>query len=526
MDRSKKINYAFLAVLAVMFNFFFWGEKLGANLFIFLTVSAVAVIMLNEDNVKSKNVLSTLLAVLFCAAMVIVNNSGYSKFSAIVSFMVFTGYIHQPRLKSVYSAFFTAVSGFLIFPYNVYAELKSASGSYKPVRTVLKIFKLAVIPVVIFIVFYSIYAYSNPVFNSYSNTFWNTIGEYLYKIFKDYPVLRFFYIFFGLFLITGILFNRKITVFSDIDSSFLDSLIRNREFKTYSRVKPLKKRSLMYDLFSYRFKPNTLKLEYKMGLILIVMMNVLLMFLNILDIRFTWFGFEAAEVENLAYYVHNGTYLLIFSILLSMAILLYFFRGNQNFYTQGALLRYGAVLWIFQNSVMAVSVALRNLYYINYYYALSYKRIGVVVFLLLTFTGLVLMFLKIRNRKTAFWLLKTNTAAVFIMLLLMSSFSWDYAIAKFNLSNPEKNKVDVEYLLRLSDDALPVLDKHRDVLNTVYIERRGFFSDSRQGLEEYSIRVDMFLENQKHYTWLSWNLADYNTMKYYAEKDYKRKYDK
>ena len=526
MDSSKKITYVFLVSLVVMFNFFFWGEKLGVNLPVFLFVSAIAVIMLNGENLKSKTAISTLLAVLYCSAMVLVNNSGYSKFSAIVSFMVFTGYIHRPGLKSVYNAFFTAVAGFLIFPYNVYAELKSASGMYKPVRTVLKIFKLAFIPVVIFVVFYSIYAYSNPVFNSYSNTFWNTIGEYLYKIFIDYPVLRFIYIFFGLFLVTGILFNRKITVFSDIDSSFLDSLLRNREFKTHSRVKPLKKRSLMYDLFSYKFKPNTLKLEYKMGLILIVMMNILLMLLNILDIRFTWFGFDAAEVENLAYYVHNGTYLLIFSILLSMAILLYFFRGNQNFYSRNSLLKYGAVLWIFQNAVMAFSVALRNLYYINYYYALSYKRIGVVVFLLLTLTGLVLMFLKIRNRKTTFWLLKANTAAVLAMLLLMSSFSWDYAIAKFNLSNPEKNKVDVEYLLRLSDDALPVLDKHRDVLNRVYFERRGFFSDPRDGLEEYSSRVDMFIEKQNRYSWLSWNLADYETLKYFSEKDNMRKYDK
>lgn len=511
------MTYLFLLVLLTVYNFFFWGEKLGVNLLIFFFLSSAAVFLLNGDNLKSRNVLLSLLAFLYASAMVVVNNSGFSKFAAITVFAIFVGFVHQREVKTVFNAIMTTAASVIIFPYNIFVELKQSSGRYKPVRIMLRITRLAFIPLIFFTIFYSIYAYSNPVFNSYSVSFWDSIGKYLYDIFKDYPVLRFLYIFLGLILIMGMLFNRNIHVFSDIDKNFLDSLTRNNLFKTFGVAHPTRKQSVMYSLFSYRFKMNTLKLEYKMGLTFIVMINLLLLILNIIDIRFTWFGFDSRLIDNLAYYVHNGTYLLIFSIVLSMAILLYFFRGNQNFYEHNKLLRYGAYLWILQNAVMAVSVGLRNLYYIDFYYALSYKRIGVMVYLLMVFIGLATMFIKLHRKKTVYYLLKVNSAAAVIVLLLISSFSWDTVIAEFNLSNPKQDEVDIEYLLRLSDDVLPVLDKHQALLDKEYNRSRWLFDTPSNGLDDYKERVMDFMDEQKNYTLLSWNLADHNTMKYYNE---------
>jgi hypothetical protein len=521
MDKRIKAYFSLLLLL-VMFNFFFWGEKLGLNFFIFLFFCSIALITLNDENLKNKNVIVSLLAVLYSLAMVVVVNSEFAGISAIISFMVFTGFMHQQGLKTVFNAGFTAMADLIIFPYNAIVELQFSSGKFKPLRTVFRVVRIAFIPLMIFIVFYSIYAYSNPVFNDYSVTFWDSISEYLYDIFRNYPVLRFFYIFFGLFLLTGILFNRNIKTFSEIDGSFLDTLLRDKTYKVHSRVKPVPKKAVLYDLFSYRFKFNTLKLETRMGMLLIFMMNVLLLLLNIIDIEFTWLGFNAEKVDNLAYYVHNGTYLLIFSILLSMAILLYFFRGNQNYFTKNKLLKYGAYLWIVQNGIMAISVALRNVYYIDYYYALSYKRIGVMIFLLLTMTGIITMFIKIYSKKTTFWLLKVNSSAAFIVLLLMASTSWDVPIAKFNLQNPEKQKIDIGYLLRLSDQTLPILDGNKELLDRNYPAGSFLFDEEENGLKEYNWRVKNFIERQNRYSWLSWNLPDHNTMKFYKDFDIKR----
>lgn len=511
-------------ILLVIFNFLFWGEKLGVNLFIFFILGMISMMMLNEDNIKNKNVIISLLALLYSLAMVIVNNSFYSKFSSIICFMMFTGYIHQPALKTAYNAVFTTVADFVIFPYNVYSELKYSSTKFKPVRTILKFSRLAFIPVIFFVIFYAIYAYSNPVFNSYSVSFWDTIGKYLYDIFINYPLLRFFYLLFGLMIIMAFIYNRRIRIFSEVDNAYHDTLQRSKVFKVHSRTKPVVKSHLMYTLFSYRFKFNTLKLETKMGIVLLCMMNALLLLLNVIDIQVTWLGFNAGEVENLAYYVHEGTYYLIFSILLSMAILLVIFRGSQNYYSRNRLLKGLAYAWLVQNAFMAVSVALRNVYYIDFYYALSYKRIGVMIFILLTLFGLGTMFVKIYARKTTSFLFKVNSTAVVAVLLLMSTFSWDKTIAEFNLSNPDRSKIDIDYLLKLDDDALPVLDTHKDLLDKEYLQYSFIFSEYTNGLDEYKRKVHKFIAEQKGYTWLSWNLADRNTMEFYATNEFEKKY--
>ena len=511
-------------VLLVVFNFLFWGEKLGVNLFIFFFLGIISMIMLNEDNIKNKNVITSLFALLFSLGMVIVNNSFYSKFSSVICFMMFTGFIHQHTLKTAYSAVFTAVADFVIFPYNVYSELKYSATKFKPVRVFLKFSRLALIPVVFFVIFYAIYAYSNPVFNSYSVSFWDTIGKYLYDIFINYPLLRFLYLLFGLMIIMAFIYNRSIRIFSEVDNAYHDTLQRSKVFKVHSRTKPVVKSHLMYTLFSYRFKFNSLKLETKMGIVLLGMMNALLLMLNVIDIQVTWLGFNAGEIENLAYYVHEGTYYLIFSILLSMAILLVIFRGSQNYLAKNRILKFLAYAWLAQNAFMAISVALRNIYYIEFYYALSYKRIGVMIFLLLTLFGLGTMFVKIYARKTTSFLFKINSTAVVAVLLLMSSFSWDKTIAEFNLSNPDRSKIDIDYLLKLSDDALPVLDAHKELLDKEYLQYSFIFSDYTNGLDEYKRRVHRFIAEQKRYSWLSWNLSDRNTLDFYAANEFEKKY--
>ncbi len=512
-----KPRFLITFILLIIYNFFFWSEKLGINLFIFFILGSVAMLFINEENIKSRNVIVMLLAVLYSSAMVVIINSGYSKFAAFISFIIFTGYVHLPQLQTVYAAFLTTLSSLIVFPYNIFVELKYSASKFRAVKIVFRLLRIAIIPLAVFVIFYALYAYSNPVFNSYSVTFWDTIGKYLYDIFINYPLLRFFYLLLGLMLIMAFMYNNKINVFTELDNAFRDNLVRDKIYKVHSRTKPVQKTHLLYTLFTYRFKPNSLKLETKMGIVLLAMMNILLLLLNIVDLQNTWTGFDAAKIDNLAYYVHEGTYYLIFSILLSMAILLVIFRSSQNFLHKNKFLKILAYGWITQNAFMALSVVLRNIYYIDYYYALSFKRIGVMIFILLTLTGLVTMVIKIYSRKTTFWLFKVNSAAVLIMLLVMGSFSWDKVIAEYNLKNPDKNKIDIDYLLRLNNDALPILDKHRDVLDREYLEYNFLFSEYNNGLAVYKSRVESFEIEQENYSWLSWNLPDENIKQYYRE---------
>jgi hypothetical protein len=262
----------------------------------------------------------------------------------------------------------------------------------------------------------------------------------------------------------------------------------------------------------FKFKMTSLLTEYRIGLILIILVNALLLILNIIDINFIWFGFDSSRVSNLAYFVHEGTYYLIISILLSMAILLYFFRGNINFYRKNHLLKYGAYLWIVQNGTMAVTLLLRNYYYIDYYYALSHKRIGVMIFILLVMIGLISMFEKIRSRKTTFYLFKVNSLAAFAVMILMCTFNWDVNIASFNLKNPDSDAIDAAYLLTLSDDTLPILQENMDILDREIVVSKRCSRLTKNGLDEFFRKKYEFVSRQKQYTLLSWNYADWSTL--------------
>ncbi len=510
-----------LLVLTLIFNFFFWREKLASNLAVYTLLLAISASLLNRDSIRNPRVIAAVLAVVYSVAMVVYNNSVFSIFACISSSIVLAGLIHQPRLRTVISALFTSLGSFTLFPYNAIEEIRYNSRKHKYFARFLKASRLAILPLLIFIVFYSIYAYSNPIFNNYSNSFWDEVRKFLDQIFIDYPPERFMLIFLGLFIVTGVLYNRGIKVFVRIDESMLNSLIRDKYTKLTSRIGiRTDYRKAIRSLF--KFKMKSLLTEHKTGVILLVMVNSLILILNIIDISFVWFGFNSSEVDNLAYFVHEGTGYLIFSILLSMAILLFYFRGNLNFYRKNHFIKFLAYLWIIQNGIMAVSVMLRNYYYINYYYALSYKRIGVMIFLLLVFIGLVTMFIKIQSRKTLFYLVKVNSTATFIVMILMGSVSWDYHIAEFNLSNPDKKSIDVSYLFTLSDDVLPVLDENKDVLDSDILFEQNFRRYVQNGEIELKHHVETFMEKQAEYTWLSWNYADFRVEEYFGNENGKR----
>lgn len=519
MLAQKNKIFVLLLSLTLVYNFFFWREKLGINYLLFILLLSVSMFILNADSVKNKNVLTLFFASLISCGTVIYNNSPFSIFACIASFFVLAGYIHQPRLSTVISALLTSAGSLVIFPYNVLEEMRLAKNKYRFFAGVLKVGKLVALPIIVFSVFYSIYAYANPIFNDYSNSFWDSVKQFLNKLLIDYPPERFMFIFLGLFILTGILFNRNILMFLKLDQSFLNTLLRDKFKKLISR------KDERYDVGKmmkriFGFKMTSLVTENRIGIILIIMMNLLILILNIIDINFVWFGFDSSRVDNLAYFVHEGTYYLIFSILLSMAILLYYFRGNLNFYSKNKILKYGAYLWIFQNAVMGVSLFLRNYYYIEYYFALSYKRIGVMIFLLLTFIGLITMFIKIYKKKTAFWLIKINSWTVFAVMILMGSVNWDENIARFNLQNPDKSQIDVSYLFSLSDAVLPVLDEHKDMLDYEFMFRDGWRKYLNNGVKELQVRKQAFLDNQISYSWLSWNYTDWKTKQYLTNNHY------
>jgi hypothetical protein len=209
-----------------------------------------------------------------------------------------------------------------------------------------------------------------------------------------------------------------------------------------------------------------LRKEWLAAVVSFGLLNALLLVVNAVDINWIWLGFEPAPGFDLTQFVHEGTYVLIFSILLAAGIMLWFFRRNLNFYQPGLpLLRWGATLWVVQNVVLAISVGLRNYYYIVYT-GLAYKRIGVYGFLLLTLFGLGTVLLKIWQRRSAFNLVRLNSWAAYAVILGLAAGNWEIWIAEYNLQAGFP-RLDIGFLLNMPLRVLPVLAAREAIIDQV-----------------------------------------------------------
>ena len=164
----------------------------------------------------------------------------------------------------------------------------------------------------------------------------------------------------------------------------------------------------------------------------------------------------------------------------------------------------------------------RDYYYIHEF-GLAYKRIGVLVFLTLVLAGLLTVYIKISQVKTTYFLLKVNAWVVIAVLVLSCCIHWDETIAEYNLSRKSTLPLDVKFLLSLSDKTLPILENNQDVLEKSLInnpkndEGDSYYRSSLSAKQYFEMRKKEFFEEQKNYTWLSWNAAD-NYIKTHLQK--------
>jgi hypothetical protein len=100
------------------------------------------------------------------------------------------------------------------------------------------------------------------------------------------------------------------------------------------------------------------------------------------------------------------------------------------------------------------------------------------------------------------------------MLIFISCFNWDVFVAKYNLNHWNKSEIDVDFYLKLSDKALPViydnLDKVEEQINAHSDNAVKWISYSniesfRRKLEK---RREHFIEKHEKHSWLSFNFAD------------------
>jgi uncharacterized protein DUF4153 len=501
---------------ALLFNIIFWQEKMGLNLLIFDAFILWSVFYLYPSCFSNAVVKWLLLAHAITMATVLIHNTELSKLAfdiTLLTLIVFVQYAHR-------SVWYAAGSSFMNYALMIPSFITDlGSVKVKSVRfySISKVIRILIIPFLLVAVFFMLYSFSNAVFKDMMGELGDFLQRSLYRLFDWFNWQRFGFILLGLYITGGLLLKSKVDYFSRKDISQQDYMLRRKW--SFAKWKDSVSSDLL-SLFMGKFSRGNmaLKNENTVGIISMAMLNLLLLCINCIDIVYVWFGFQYNNKMNLSDYVHEGTWILIFSIVLAMAVLLFFFRGNLNFYKKNKWLRYGAYGWIVQNIILVFSVLLRDYYYILHC-GLAYKRIGVLFFLMMVLAGLITVSVKIYQRKTRYYLLRVNAWVAMGLLVLASCVHWDELIANYNIAHRDSISLDVKFLLSLSDKALPVIEQHQDILNQK-IASDDSTADERSdsapltAKELFELRKKTFFEAQQNYSWLSWNMSDAYAKKY------------
>jgi hypothetical protein len=192
------------------------------------------------------------------------------------------------------------------------------------------------------------------------------------------------------------------------------------------------------------------------GMLLFILLNVMLVILNIGDIQTLYFKGGLPKNVTHSDFVHSGVGMIILSIVIATSLIMYLFRKEFTTVKNNKVLSAFVYLWIFQNVIMLSSTAFRNQIYIHDY-NFTYKRIGVYVWLVLAVFGLLIMMWKMYKKQSNWYLIRTNVAVWFTVLVLSGLVNWDKLITNYNISNKPLTEVDFYYLFSLSDANIPEL---------------------------------------------------------------------
>lgn len=521
-------NYLLLATLigGILFNLIFWSERLALNLLIY-SLFVLTITFFNDEVIKSSKLKIYGLVHLFAAVLVVVNNSDLSLATYYISFLLFVGFSHYQSIRTIWVSLLATALQLIAIPATAFRRLSDLQFGNFSVKPLLRPLKYIILPAIIVFIFIGIYSGANEIFEKYASQLGDSIANVLRQvfgtIFKDLSFGRFVHLCLGIALTGGLLITFSDRIFEKIESNLDEKLLRK---KKNSITKVLWNEIAQVFLGRVISKKMALKTEYIIAVISFVSLNFLLLLLNSIDIWWLWLGHgrELAET-NYAAELHDGTNALIFSIVLAMAVIVYFFRGNLNFYSKSKTLKVLAFAWMIQNFLLIISVFIRDAHYIEVY-GLTYKRIGVIVFALLCIIGLTTVYLKVAQQKTSFYLLKINGNIWYFLLLAFTIINWDVVIVKYNLAHKGTIAFDPDYLLSLSDKTLPTMDKNRKELNMKYsnygsLVPKGTIlisSTDDQLQKRLDQRIGFFKERNEKISWLSWNLQDWKTAKYFRIK--------
>lgn len=490
-----KKNDWILITSAMLYSYLFYQQSAGINFLIFTCLLIVGLLLKNKQLFYSPTWNIAALGSIVSASCIAYYGSTLALTANIISLSILSGLSISARSSVIFSLLFSAYSYVtsLIFMYFDWVERKQKEQAHTQNNYAKKII-LWTVPLLVFVLFFQLYKASNPLFEQFAARI-------------NFNFISFSWIAFtlgGFILLYGFYYHKQVLEWAQFDEQGKINL-------SYSVHQPI----LIFG------KEIHLDDENFSGKLMFLLLNGLLLIVNLLDFNFIFI--DHALPKNMTYsaFVHQGTGMVIASIVVAIAIILFYFRGALNFYKQSNTIKILAYLWIAQNVLMLISTAFRNELYIEAY-GLTYKRIGVYVYLLLCIIGLLTTFVKILKLKSNHFLFRTNGWLFYGVLIMACVFNWDVMIASFNSVVPKQ--IEKGYLVKLSDKVLPklfALENHnnsqqKEFVNENYVANIDDYRFDETPPpssyeQELSRKLFDFLQKSKNANWQSWYYAQFVT---------------
>lgn len=462
------------------YSYLFYKQNAGINFLVFTILLITIFLIRNRELAKQKKWLWAAGLCLVSAVSIFINSSALAIIANCISVVLLSAFTVNTKTSAVFSFLFGLYSLASSAVWMIIDAIRRNSIKAKVDEAEKKGYKVFAVLCVIFLsfIFFILYKEANPLFAE--NTKWLNL---------DFISFRWMsFTFGGLLLIYPLFYHRSISAVTNWENNF-----------------PINCTSK----FTVNKKIET---ERFAGILLFVFLNIMLLILNGGDISTLWLNFSLPKGITHSDFVHNGISMIILSIVIASGLIMFLYRKDDKALNNTKWLKFLVYAWIFQNLVMLFSTVFRNHLYIQSF-NLTYKRIGVYVWITLAAIGLIITFSKIISNRTNWYLIKNNCAVWFTILSLSSVVNWDLLITRYNLSNKPFMEVDYHYLLTLSDSNIPELmqvTKHKD-FSKINNNKSSYYSYENWDANNFSAllrtKIYYYLSDYTN-DWQSFDLRD------------------
>ncbi|MGZ3884526.1 MAG: DUF4153 domain-containing protein [Bacteroidia bacterium] len=468
-----KKNDLSIIIGTAAYSFLFYEQYAGLNFLVFTMVLISAIVCIDRSALKNRMFLLFAFLSIFSACFIVLYGSSLAILGNCIALLLLSASRINPNTSVIFSLVFSlySIAGSLVF---MIAGLrkKQQNAEESPARKKIYLFLTYFIPFVLLVIFFLIYKNINPLFEEYTPAI-------------DFKFISWGWVFFtfaGFLMVYGLVKHHTIVKAEAWENSLSLSVSLSDE------------QPKQWD-------------ERRAVVILFVFLNLMLLFINALDVNYLYLGAGMPKGITHKQFVHHGVGMLVFSIALAIGVIFYFFRGHLNFGEKNKLPKYLVYAWIVQNLMMVISTAVRNNMYITDA-LLTYKRIGVYYWLFMAACGLAYTYIKIAKVKSAWYMIRANSLLACVVLVLSCSVDWDTLISDYNISRTHLlASLDKRYLISLSEATIPQLYqlRNREGFNTdsaYHYEFGSHFSSNKASLDHKLYR---FLEKVQTGNWKSFN---------------------